>query len=305
MSFNFLIQKIISGLITFSLVITASFFLLRLLPGSPFDEGRFISAEILQKMEKKYGLDKPVLEQYWSYIGKVFHGDLGPSLKYPNRDVQDILLEAAPVSLELGLWAILIALSLGLILGTYAALFPEKTIGKFALIFSSISISVPSFVFAGILITIFGLKLNLLPVALWEGVEYKILPILTLSIAPTAYITRITRSSLLDTFSKEHIKTAIAKGLNYWTVVFRHGLYNSLIPIITFIGPLLAVLITGSFVVEYVFALPGMGKYFVTAFINRDYFLVNGVVVIFSVILLVSNTIADLLVFSIDPKLVK
>lgn len=305
MSFKALIQKIISGLITFYFVITASFFLLRMLPGSPFDEGRFISTEILQKMEKKYGLDKPLPEQYFSYITKIFQGDLGPSLKYPNRDVQDILLDAAPVSLELGLWAMLIAITIGLLLGTYAALFPEKFIGKFALIFSSVSISMPSFVFAGILISIFGLKLGLLPVALWEGPEYKILPILTLSIAPTAYITRITRSSLLDTFSKEHIKIAIAKGLSYWTVVFRHGLYNSLIPIITFIGPLLAVLITGSFVVEYVFALPGMGKYFVTAFINRDYFLVNGVVVVFSVILLISNTLADLIVFSIDPKLRK
>lgn len=302
MNFKTLNRKFITALITFFMVISASFFLLRILPGSPFDEGRFLSADILEKMEKKYGLDKPLTQQYSAYIGKLIRGDLGPSLKYPNRDVQDILWDAAPVSFELGIWAMLLALIFGITLGSTAALFPNKFIGKFALIFSSISISMPSFVFAGILITIFGLQLNWLPVALWEGPEYKILPILTLAIAPTAYITRISRSSLMDTLGKEHIKTALAKGLGYWTVVMKHAIYNSLIPIVTFAGPLLAVLITGSFVVEYVYALPGMGKYFVTAFINRDYFLVSGVVVIFSIVLLVVNTVVDLIVIQLDPK---
>jgi oligopeptide transport system permease protein len=162
--------------------------------------------------------------------------------------------------------------------------------------------SIPSFVFAGILIAIFGLWLNLLPVALWEGPEYIILPALTLAIAPLAYITRITRSTVIDVLNKEFVKTALAKGQSELKIIIKHVLPNSLIPILTVAGPLVAILITGSFVVEYIFALPGMGKYFVTAFINRDYFLVSGTVVIFSIILLTVNTLVDLLIVAISPK---
>lgn len=284
-------------------MITASFFLLRLLPGSPFDEGRSLDPMILAQMEAKYGLDLPLVQQYFNYITKlILELDLGPSLKYPNRDVVDILIDAIPVSLILGLLAITIAIVIGLMTGFSAALAPESKLGTLSRLFASFAMSMPSFVYAGILITIFGLKLNLLPVALWEGPEYVILPACTLAIAPSAYISRITASAIGETLRLPHIQTAYAKGLSRKEIFLKHILANSLIPILTIIGPLTAVLITGSFVVEFVFALPGMGKYFVTAFINRDYFLVSGVIIVFSLILLSVNTIVDLINMRLDPR---
>lgn len=277
--------------------------MLRSLPGSPFEQGRRLSPEIILKLEQKYGLDKPIQEQYFSYISQlVTKANLGPSLKYPNRNVGDILADAIPVSLLLGSIAFVISVLLGLSLGTIAALQPKRWAGRLASAFSSLGMSMPSFVFAALLISIFALVFKLLPVALLEGPEYFILPALTLSVAPSSYIARITRSTMLDVLAKEHIKTALAKGVSYWDVVLKHGLRNSLVPIITILGPIAAILITGSFVVEYIFALPGMGKYFVTAFINRDYFLVSGVIIIFSILLLVINTVVDLLITYLNPK---
>ncbi len=302
--FKFLTQKFVGILLTLFLLITASFFMLRALPGSPFDQERILAPEIILKLERKYGLDQPLRSQYLSYMkGLLTKFDLGPSLKYPNRDVMDILADAIPVSLELGFLAFILAVISGLSLGVAAALYPHKAVGKLASALASLGMSMPSFVFAGILIGIFGLTLNWLPVALWEGPEYIILPALTLAVAPTAYIARITRSAMLETLGKEHIKTALAKGLGYWTIVLKHGLRNSLLPIVTILGPIMALLVTGSFVVEYIYALPGMGKYFVTAFINRDYFLVSGVIIVFSIVLLITNTLVDISIHRLDPKL--
>lgn len=277
--------------------------MLRTLPGNPFEEGKRLSPEIILKLEKKYGLDKPLWQQYQSYISKLIsHADLGPSLKYPNRDVADILADAIPISLGLGLIALILALIVGMSLGIVSSLNSDHGFVKFAYLFSSLGMSIPSFVFAAILISIFALRLKLLPVALLEGPEYFILPACVLAIAPSSYIARITRSSMLETLGREHIKTALAKGLPYWDVVLKHGLWNALLPIITVLGPITAILVTGSFVVEYIFALPGMGKYFVTAFTNRDYFLVSGVVIVFALILLLINTLVDLVIKIIDPK---
>ncbi len=300
----FFARKFISASLTLFSLVSVSFFLLHLLPGNPFDEGHRLDPQILAKLEHKYGLDLPLFEQYINYIYKLlFNGDLGPSLKYINRDVIDILKDAIPVSLELGLIAFILATIAGTILGLTAALLPTSFYGKFANLLSSIAMSLPSFIFAAILISIFGLQLNIFPVALWEGPEYIVLPALTLAIAPTAYIARITRSAVSANLNKNHLKTAYAKGLDYYSIILKHTFYNSLLPILTVMGPLFAMLVTGSFVVEYIYAIPGMGKYFVTAFINRDYFLVSGVVIIFSTILLAVNFIVDLLIFRLDPRL--
>lgn len=277
--------------------------MVRALPGSPFSQERALAPEIIANLEAKYGLDKPLVQQYFSYMQGLTHGDLGPSLKYPNRNVQDILLKALPVSLSLGSLAMCFALFFGLIFGILAALFPKHALGAIPSFIASMGMSMPTFVFGAILISIFGLYLKWLPVALWEGPQYVILPALTQSILPLAYITRITRSSMIDTLSKEHIKAALAKGLSYWTIVFKHGLRNSLLPILTVVGPLVALLITGSFVVEFIYALPGMGKYFVSAFINRDYFLVSGVVLVFATALLLINSVVELMFPVLDPKL--
>lgn len=303
MLLKFISNKLISLLLTFFLIVTVSFFLLRTLPGSPFDEGKFSSTEIEAKMEAKYGLDKPVYEQYFSYISGIFsRADLGPSLKYPNRDVKEILFEALPVSIQLGLSAFSLALFLGLVLGIVAAKTRSSLVENLINQISTFGISMPSFIFAAILIYVLGLQLKILPVALWEGPRYMIMPVLTLSIAPMAYIIRITKSAFQKNLKQVFVRMAYAKGLNQNVVLLKHVLVNSLQPIITVIGPLFAILITGSFVVEYIFALPGIGKYFVTAFINRDYFLVSGVIVIFSTILLLANAIVDLIIMVIDPK---
>ncbi len=303
MLLKYLLNKLISVLITFIVIISVSFTLLRTLPGSPFDEGKFSSPEIEAKMQAKYGLDKPIQEQYFSYIkGIFFKADLGPSLKYPNRDVNEILFEALPVSLQLGLLAFLVSILVGMSLGIIAAQTRFKFIENIINQISTFGISMPSFIFAAILIYVLGLQLKILPVALWEGPRYLIMPVLTLSVAPTAYIIRITKSAFKKNQNQVFVRMAQAKGISYFDVLLKHILLNSLIPIITVIGPLFAILITGSFVVEYIFALPGIGKYFVTAFINRDYFLVSGVIVIFSSILLFANTVVDLLIIMIDPK---
>lgn len=308
-SLRLVASKLLTLLFSIFFISSASFFLLRLLPGSPFSSDRHLPAEIIARMEAKYGLDRPLLDQYLSYIYKIFTKfDFGPSLKYPNREVMDILKEAMPVSFTLGILAFVIAVTVGISAGIYLASKANQK-KKFDPLYSLLSIyadsaiSLPSFVTAGLLIGIFGLYLNIFPVALWEGPEYMILPALTLSVSPTAYVMRITRTAFANTYSQAYIKTAMAKGLDKISILYKHALLNALLPILAYLGPLFAILITGSFVVEFVYALPGMGKYFVTAFINRDYFLVTAVVVIFSTILTVSNMLVEILNPLVNPKL--
>ncbi len=311
--FKLFLSKLLTLFVSVYLVASAAFFLLRLLPGSPFTSDRHLSPEILASLEAKYNLDKPLLEQYFQYIAGLFlHFDFGPSLKYPNREVLDILVDAFPVSLGLGFAAFIVALVLGISGGIFLAAFEKRLVRinafsqiAFSVIsfYSNSAIAMPSFISAGLLIAIFGLYLNWLPVALWEGPEYIILPVLTLAVSPTAYIMRITRASFKEVLEQNYIKIAIAKGLGYAAILYKHALKNTLLPLLAYIGPLLAILITGSFVVEFIFALPGMGKYFVTAFINRDYFLVTGVVIIFSTILSATNIAIELINPLVNPKL--
>ncbi len=299
----YLVKKLISLLITLFLTLSASFFLLRMLPGSPFDQDRVLAPEIKANLEAHYGLDKPLVQQYLNYLGAVVHGDLGPSLKYTSRSVNEILADALPVSITLGFFALLLSLSLGLVFGMITALKPRSILGSSLSNFASFSMSVPSFLIAALLVFLFGLQLRWLPVALAEGPEYLVLPVLTLAVAPTAYITRITKASLEELFNQNYVRSALAKGLTKNQVLVRHVLRNSLLPILTVVGPLAAILITGSFVVEQVFSLPGMGKYFITAFINRDYFLVSGVVLVFAFLLLLINTLIELSFPLLEPTL--
>lgn len=308
-SLRLVANKLSTFLFSIFFISSASFFLLRLLPGSPFSSDRHLPAEVMARMEAKYGLNKPLLEQYFSYISKIFTAfDFGPSLKYPNREVMDILAEAMPVSFTLGGLAFIIAITAGISGGIYLGYKANHRKGFDPLFFilsnyADAAISLPSFVSAGLLIGLFGLYFNLLPVALWEGPEYMVLPALTLSVGPTAYIMRITRTAFANTYEQGYIKTAMAKGLDQFSILYKHALVNALLPILAYIGPLFAILITGSFVVEFVYALPGMGKYFVTAFINRDYFLVTAVVVVFSAILTASNLLVEVLNPLVNPKL--
>lgn len=285
------------------LIATLTFFLLRILPGGPFDSEKSLPPEIIANLKAKYHLDKPLPEQYIYYMQRLAKGDLGISYKYLDRSVNDILAAAFPVSLTLGLTALFIAVTIGIPLGVLAATYKDSFIDAACIGTATLGVSLPGFVIGALLIFVFGIWLKLLPVALWESGWHIILPALTLAAGPTAYLARLTRTSMLDSFNKDWVRTARIKGQSYWQTIIKHVLRNALIPIITVLGPLSAILITGSFTVEYIYAIPGMGRFFITAVSNRDYDLVLGTTLIFAFLLVVANTIVDILYHFLDPRI--
>ena len=298
-----LIFGITKIVLTTFLVASITFFLLHLIPGNPFSGNKTLPPEIIANLEARYHLNEPIVAQYFLYLSGLLQGDLGPSLKYINRSVNEILFSALPISITLGSIALLIAVPIGITFGTLSAVYSKKLIGRVLIILITIGISLPNFLIGALLINIFGLKLKILPVALWESSWHMILPTITLSFLPMAYIARIIRAQMLDVLSEEYIKTALVKGIPISKIIFKHAFKNCLISLITVLGPIIAILITGSFVVEYIFAIPGMGRYFITAFTNRDYFLITGTAIIFSFILTTFNVIIDMLYKKIDPRI--
>lgn len=303
-----LLYGIAKIILTTFLVASITFFLLHLIPGNPFSGNKTLPPEIIENLQKRYHLNESIFTQYFLYISGLIHGDLGPSLKYINRSVNEILFLALPVSLTLGTLALLISIPTGIFLGVASAIFNRGTLSErlynsVLSILILIGISLPNFLIAALVINIFGLKLKILPVALWESPYHMILPTITLSFLPAAYIARIIRTQMLEQLGEEYIKTALAKGLPFRQIIFKHAFKNCLISLITILGPTIAILITGSFVVEYIFAIPGMGRYFITAFTNRDYFLITGTAIIFSFILTTLNVVVDFLYKKIDPRI--
>src|SRR3989338_1865987 len=270
--------------LTTFLVASITFALLHIMSGSPFTGNKSLPPAIISNLEAKYHLNEPFHVQYFLYISGLLHGDLGPSLKYVNRTVNEILFSALPVSLTLGLSALIISIPCGILFGIISAIYAKKFIGNFTTILILVGISLPNFLISALFINFFGLKLKIFPVALWESPAHMVLPVITLSFLPLAYIARITRAQMLEQLSEEYIKTALAKGLPFTKIIFKHAFKNCLISIITVTGPIIAILITGSFVIEYIFAIPGMGRHFITAFTNRDYFLITGTAIVFSFI---------------------
>jgi ABC-type dipeptide/oligopeptide/nickel transport system permease component len=285
------------------LIASATFVLLRLVPGGPFDAEKRLPPEVVANLKAKYHLDKSLPEQYLFYIERLAHGDLGVSYKYVDRSVNDILADAIPVSVCLGTLALLIAIVTGVTFGTIAAVNRGTSLDHVAMLFATIGISVPGFVIGSLLILVFGVWLRALPVALWESPWHAILPAFTLAFSPAAYLARLTRSSVLEMLEKDWVRTARSKGLPRSQAILRHVLRNALVPVITVLGPLTAILITGSFSVEYIYAIPGMGRFFITAVQNRDYDLVIGVTLLFAVILIVANAIVDVLYQILDPSM--
>ncbi len=284
-------------------VATITFLLVRIVPGGPFDAEKNLPPEIVANIKAKYHLDKPVPEQYLLYLTRLARGDLGVSYKYVNRTVNDILADALPVSIQLGALALAIAVAIGVPLGTTAAVRRGTIFDFSAIALSTVGISVPSFLVGALLIYIFGVWLKVLPVALWESMRHMILPALTLSFLPTAYVARLTRASMLEVLQKDWVRTARSKGLSTYATTIKHVLRNSLIPVVTILGPLTAILITGSFTVEYIYAIPGMGRFFITAVINRDYDLIMATSLVFAFILIVSNTVVDIAYTYLDPRI--
>ncbi len=295
--------RLLQGVPVLLVVATITFALLRVIPGGPFDREKTLPPEILRNVEARYHLDEPVARQYLRYLGGILTGDLGPSYKYLGRDVTQILADAFPVSMELGSAALAISLLFGVSAGLAGAVrrgrAPDRVLGMLAVV----GMSLPSFVLGAGLILGFGLWLGWLPAGLWEGPLSVVLPAITLAAAPAAYIARLTRSSVLDVIDMDFVRTARAKGVSEARVRRHHVLRNALLAVTTYFGPLLAMLLTGSFVVEKVFAIPGMGRFFVTAVTNRDYPLVLGVTLVYAALIVIANLAVDLLYAWLDPRI--
>jgi len=301
--FSYVLKRFLVALPVLWIIATFTFLLVRVVPGGPFDAEKNLPPQIIANIKAKYHLDKPVHEQYFLYMERLAHGDLGVSYKYVNRTVNDILLDAFPVSLQLGVCGLLLAVAIGVPLGTVAAVNRGRFPDSIAMFLTTVGVSLPGFVVGALLILVFGLYLKILPVALWESSRHMILPSLTLALGPAAYISRLTRASVLEVLEKDWVRTARSKGLSNSATIVKHVLRNALVPVATVLGPLTAILITGSFVVEYIYAVPGMGRFFITAVSNRDYDLIIGTTLIFAVLLIVANAVVDIVYHMLDPRM--
>jgi oligopeptide transport system permease protein len=300
---RYLLYRVLGMIPTLLTLIVLTFFLLRLAPGGPFDGERAFPAEVMASIQAQYGLDLPLSLQFQKWIVALVQGDLGTSFVYLGTPITEIIGQALPVSIQLGLLSLFLSLAIGIPLGVLAAWKQNTWIDWTAMMVAVSGVSLPSYLVASLLILFFSITLGLLPPALWDGPSSMILPVVTLALRPLALIARMTRASMLETLGSDFIRTAISKGLEPRAVLFKHALKNSLIPIVTLLGPLVAALLTGSFLVENVFQIPGIGKHFVSGVVNRDYPLVMAVTLLFGSLLLFSNFIVDLLYGWIDPRI--
>lgn len=299
----YILKRILLALLTIWVVITVTFFVTRIIPGGPFMSEKAITPAAQAALEAKYGLDKPVFEQYITYLKDVVTKlDFGPSLKQRGRDVIDIIGTGLKVSAKLGIIAAACAAVVGIILGSVAALRRNKFIDKVIMVITTAFVSMPSFIMGSLLLTLFAVKLAVLP-ANGTTASGLILPVITLALYPAAYITRLTRSSMLDVLGQDYIRTARAKGVAGYRIIFGHALKNSLIPVLTYLGPMLAYIVTGSLVVEKIFAVPGIGRDFVNSITNRDYPLVMGTTIVLATLIVVMNLITDILYKVVDPRI--
>lgn len=299
----YILKRIGLAILTVWVVITVTFFVMRAVPGGPFIGEKAISPAAQAALEAKYGLDKPVMEQYITYLKDIVTKfDFGPSLKQRGRDVIDIIYDGMKTSAKLGLIAAGIALVVGVVLGAVAALRRNKLIDKVIMVFTTACISMPSFIMGSLLLVLFALVLRILP-ANGTTTAGLILPVITLSLSPMANITRLTRSSMLDVLGQDYIRTAKAKGVSGGRIIFGHALKNSLIPVITYFGPMLAYIVTGSLVVEQIFAVPGIGRAFINSITGRDYPLIMGTTIVLATLIVIMNLLSDILYKVVDPRI--
>jgi len=300
----FAVRRLLSAIPTLFIIITIAFFMMRLAPGGPFDREKQLPPEIEANILRAYNLDKPIYEQYFDYLKNIAHGDFGPSYKYLDFTVTDLIMTGFPVSLRLGLYAIVVAILFGVTAGTIAALKQNTTFDYVVMGFAMTGIAIPNFVMAPLLALIFGVYLSLLPVAGWgDGkLQYQILPVITLALPQIAYIARLTRGSMVEVMNSNFIRTARAKGLAEKIVVVRHALRGGLLPVVSYLGPATAAVITGSVVIESIFDVPGIGRYFVNGALNRDYPVVMGVVIFYAVLIILLNLFVDLIYGFLDPR---
>ena len=300
----FLLRRLASAVPTLLVIVTVAFFMMRVAPGGPFDQDRALSPDIEANILRAYNLDKPLVEQYFDYVGNLLVGDFGPSYKIRDFDVNDLIAAGLPASLQLGGSAILLAILLGISFGTLAALRQNQTSDYVIMTVAMVGIAVPNFVMAPLLTLVFGVYLPLLPVAGWGDGAFvnKILPVIALALPQIAYIARLTRGSMVEVLNTNYVRTARAKGLREQLVVVRHALKGALLPVVSYLGPATAGLVTGSVVIETIFDIPGIGRYFVQGALNRDYTLVMGVMVFYAVLIIVLNLLVDVIYVFLDPK---
>lgn len=300
---RYLTKRVLLILLSLFFIVTLTFFLMHAAPGGPFTSEKKIPPAILHNLQAYYGMNKPLYQQYLSYLGRVAHWNFGPSMTSKGQTVNEIINRSFPVSLILGLEAVFFAVAVGVFLGCIAALRHNKFTDYTAMVIAVIGISVPSFVLAAILQYVFAEKLNWLPVARFSSFKYTILPTIALGATPLAFIARLMRSSMLEVLNQDYIKTAKAKGLKQQVITYRHAIRNAIMPVVSYMGPLLSAILTGSFVIEKIFGIPGLGSEFVTSIQNRDYSEIMGVTVFYSVLLLVSILIMDIIYGFIDPRI--
>ncbi len=299
----YIVKRILLAILTVWVVITVTFFVMHAVPGGPFLAEKAISPQAQAALEAKYGLDKPLFEQYVTYLKDIVtEFDFGPSVKQRGREVIDIIMDGLKTSAKLGLIAAFSALIVGIVLGSVAALHRNKLIDRIIMVITTAFVSMPSFIMGSILLLVFAVSLQWMP-ANGETAKGLILPIITLALYPTAYITRLTRSSMLDVLGQDYIRTAKAKGVSGIKIIFGHALKNSLIPVITYFGPMLAYIVTGSLVVEKIFAVPGVGRSFVNSITSRDYPLIMGTTIILATLIVVMNLVGDILYKVVDPRI--
>ena len=302
-TFMYILKRIALALLTVWVVITVTFFVMRAVPGGPFLSEKAVSETAQKALEAKYGLDKPLFVQYITYLRDIVTKfDFGPSIKLRGRQVIDVIMDGMKTSVKLGVIAACIALVSGIVLGAVAALRRNRIIDKVIMVITTAFVSMPSFIMGTLLLLIFAVKLGIVP-ANGETSRGLILPVITLSLYPMAYITRLTRSSMLDVLGQDYIRTARAKGVAPMKVIFGHALKNSLIPVITYFGPMLAYIVTGSLVVEQIFAVPGIGRAFVSSITGRDYPLIMGTTIVLAVLIVVMNLVSDILYKVVDPRI--
>lgn len=301
--FKYTLKRGFISLITVWIVITITFFLMRAIPGDPFTDEKKIPPEIMENLEAKHGLDKPLITQYGIYLKNLTQGELGDSMKYKSRSVTSILKTGLPVSAKLGLMATVIGASLGIVAGIIAALNRGKKFDFFIIILAVVGVAVPNFVFAALFQYGFGSKLGWFPVARWGTPAHYVLPTLSLAIGMIGYIARMMRTSMLDVLNQDYVKTAKAKGLSKTAVVMKHTVRNAILPIITILGALVASIVVGAFVIETIYAIPGIGEYYVQSIQESDYTLILGITVFYASILVFIMFIIDIIYGLVDPRI--
>ncbi len=301
--FKYIIKRVLLAIATIWAVATITFFLMNLVPGGPFMSEKAISPQAQQSLEEKYGLDKPLIQQYTTYMSDILHGDFGDSLKQRGRTVSDIIFTKFPVSAKIGGIAVIVSLLIGIPLGCIAAVKRGKFLDHFISIFATFGIAVPSFVVCTVLMYWLGVNFQILPtygLTDWKGY---VMPVMSLAFYPTAYIMRLMRSSMLDVLGQDYMRTAKAKGLSYFISLFKHALRNAILPVVTYVGPMMTFTLTGSFVVEKIFTIPGLGGEFVGSITSRDYTVIMGTTIFLATLLIIMNVIVDIIYKIVDPRI--